>query len=697
MKNKSPPRYYMWQQSLMIQLANHVITKGHTMLTNIIAIKKDGSREQFNITKMIAAINKAAKDVNVVFTDSDIQQLNQSINAHLNNRDVLIPQDLHAIAIQASKEVNPLVSQSYVDFHNKKQTTKSKNLYSLKVVQKDGRIEDFDDNQIYQAVQAAAKNTERPVSDDEFKDILNAIAHYNKAFDLVHTSTMHHLVMGALHIVRPDIYRSYKRYYQQRRNEADAFHQIMEEANNLKFGSYNENANKDSQVITTKSALINEQTMKRLFRTIAPEYIVKAHDEGWVYNHDEGDLYKDTFNCDLFDMGNLMKNKEHDDGVYAFKINNKTTYEPKHVSSAFDILSSATIAASGNQFGGFTVNEVDRILSPYAQKSYDFYIKEAEKYQIPDKEKYAEDKTLKEIAQGVQSYTYELAQTQNALGQTPFTTISFGLDVSHWGREVTKAFLTDRMRPDNFDVFPKLVFNYRDDVNGLPDSPNYDLYKLSLECSSKKLYPDYLSLNYYGDEQHYRRDVYERSGKVIAPMGCRAHLSPYIDPKTGEDVVNGRFNIGAVSINPVKIALESYDENGNFNQETFEQLTEKYANLIFDFLNWRYERVGMLKGSSNPLFWCEGGAWRRIKPDQRVRDSDLLDSATASIGYCGLYEMVNAKHKNDWRDITPEQRHKEQKDFLEHINRIREQRIKMDNHPYALYSTPKKSLWALVW
>ena len=78
------------------------------------------------------------------------------------------------------------------------------------------------------------------------------------------------------------------------------------------------------------------------------------------------------------------------------------------------------------------------------------------------------------------SYTYELAQTQNALGQTPFTTISFGLDTSKWGREITRAILEDRMSPDNRDVFPKLVFMYRGEINGDPESPNYDLYKLSL-------------------------------------------------------------------------------------------------------------------------------------------------------------------------------------------------------------------------
>ena len=274
-----------------------------------------------------------------------------------------------------------------------------------------------------------------------------------------------------------------------------------------------------------------------------------------------------------------------------------------------------------------------------------------------------------------------------------FTTISFGMDTSKWGREITRAILEDRMSPDNRDVFPKLVFMYRSEINGDPTSPNYDLYKLSLECSSKKLYPDYLSFN--ADDvkgEHYRRDVYERSGQTIAPMGCRAHLSPFIDPETGKDVTDGRFNIGAVSINPVKFALEARDAEGNFDKAKFDALVDKYSNMVFDIQNWRYERVGNLYGSSNPLFWCEGGAWQRIRPDQQVKDSRLLDGATASIGYTGLYEMVNAMVGPDWENLSDDDRKQMQADFLEHVNRIRIERSQTDKHPYATYSTPAESL-----
>lgn len=665
-----------------------------TMLTNIKVIKKNGLSEPFNIDKMLKAINLAASDINYTLSDDELKQISDAIYKHLDG-ELLLPQDMHYIAMTATNSVVPEVTEAYKQYHYNKQKLKATDLQKLLVVNKSGEISQFDVNKIKDAAQKSASAVNKVLTEDDFTVLLNEVAHWLdvKNFkDIVSTSDIHRLVLGGLKQIDNDIYRSYKRYYQQQREYATMMRELQEESDQLKFGSYNENANKDSQVISTKSALITEMTMKKLMRHVLNPEWVKAHDEGYIYLHDLGDLYKDTFNCDLFDLEHLMKDKEHEDGVYAFRINNKTTHEPKHVSSAFDILSSVTIAASGNQFGGFTVNHIDSTLAPYAEKSYQHYLNDAKEYGIADAERYATDKTLKEIKQGVQSYTYELAQTQNALGQTPFTTISFGMDTSKWGREITRAILEDRMSPDNRDVFPKLVFMYRSEVNGDPTSPNYDLFKLSLECSSKKLYPDYLSFEYEGDDEHYRRDVYERSGQTIAPMGCRAHLSPFIDPETGKDVTDGRFNIGAVSLNPVKFALEARDAEGNFDKEKFDQLVEKYSNMVFDIQNWRYERVGNLYGSSNPLFWCEGGAWQRIRPDQQVKDSRLLDGTTASIGYTGLYEMVNAMVGPDWENLSDKDRKQLQADFLDHVNRIRIERSQTDKHPYALYSTPAESL-----
>lgn len=666
------------------------------MLTNIEVVKKDGKIQPFDITKLLDAVKAAASDIDYKLSEQELKRIETEVYKKMGDKHIFLPQDMHWMAMTAANTVAPAVGVAYSKWHRERQALKPDDLRNLKVISKTGKVTSFNPNKIIDACQKSATSIGRQLSQEQESQILTEVCHWldtPQYRDTIATSDLHRFVMGALRVVDGPIYRAYHDYWKNQSEQAAAFKELYDEAESLKYGEYNENANKDSQVISTKSALINEMSMKKLMRTVLNKEWLKAHDEGYIYIHDLGDLYKDTFNCNLFDLEHLMRNKKHDDGIYAFKINNKITHEPKHVSSAFDILSSVTIAASGNQFGGFTVNHIDSTLAPYAEKSYQHYLTDAKEYGITDAERYAQDKTLKEIKQGVQSYTYELAQTQNALGQTPFTTISFGLDTSKWGRAITQAILEDRMSPDNRDVFPKLVFMYRSEINGDPESPNYDLYKLSLECSSKKLYPDYLSFSADDIEgEHYRRDVYERSGQTIAPMGCRAHLSPFINPETGKDVTDGRFNIGAISLNPVKFALESKDINGNFDQEKFDALVEKYSNIVFDILNWRYERVGNLYGSSNPLFWCEGGAWQRIKPTQQVKESNLLDSATASIGYTGLYEMVNAMKGDNWKTTTDEERRQIQANFLNHVNRIREERSKTDMHPYALYSTPAESL-----
>ena len=666
------------------------------MLTNIEVVKKDGKIQPFDITKLLDAVKAAASDIDYELSEQELKRIETEVYKKMGDKHIFLPQDMHWMAMTAANTVAPAVGVAYSKWHRERQALKPDDLSNLKVISKTGKVTPFNPNKIIDACQKSATSIGRQLSQEQESQILTEVCHWldtPQYRDTIATSDLHRFVMGALRVVDGPIYRAYHDYWKNQSEQAAAFKELYDEAESLKYGEYNENANKDSQVISTKSALINEMSMKKLMRTVLNKEWLKAHDEGYIYIHDLGDLYKDTFNCNLFDLEHLMRNKKHEDGIYAFKINNKITHEPKHVSSAFDILSSVTIAASGNQFGGFTVNHIDSTLAPYAEKSYQHYLVDAKEYGITDAERYAQDKTLKEIKQGVQSYTYELAQTQNALGQTPFTTISFGLDTSKWGRAITQAILEDRMSPDNRDVFPKLVFMYRSEINGEHDSPNYDLYKLSLECSSKKLYPDYLSFDAQDvDGEHYRRDVYERSGQTIAPMGCRAHLSPFIEPETGKDVTDGRFNIGAISLNPVKFALESKDINSNFDREKFDALIEKYSNMVFDILNWRYERVGNLYGSSNPLFWCEGGAWQRIRPTQQVKESNLLDGATASIGYTGLYEMVNAMKGDNWKSVTDEERRQIQAEFLNHVNNIREERSKTDKHPYALYSTPAESL-----
>lgn len=224
-----------------------------------------------------------------------------------------------------------------------------------------------------------------------------------------------------------------------------------------------------------------------------------------------------TGNCCLFDMGNVLK-----DG---FMLNGVKYAEPKSFASAIALVGDVTLQASGQQYGGFTVPEIDTILAPYAERSYQKNLNVLKELDTDEQqlEKLALKMTLKEIEQGIQGYGMKLNTISSSLGQIPFNTITFGLNTSFWGREIAKAILKDRLNGIGEDkitaVFPKLVMLMRKEINRNEDAPNRDLYDLAIKCSQKRLYPDYLSLD-GADIGNNLAEIYERSGKVVSPMGC---------------------------------------------------------------------------------------------------------------------------------------------------------------------------------
>lgn len=331
---------------------------------------------------------------------------------------------------------------------------------------------------------------------------------------------------------------------------------------------------------------------------------------------------------------------------------------------------------------GFTIPEIDTVLAKYAEKSYqstlDFLLEKFDdttNEELKQKlEKTAYDMTIRELEQGFQGLETKLNTISNSLGQIPFVTITFGLDTSKWGREISKAILNVRIKGigENHTtaIFPKLSFLHRKEINGDPDSPNYDIKQLGIKCSRIRLYPDWLSI----DNGHLA-DVYNRSGKIVSTMGCRALLSPFWN-EHGEEIYTGRSNIGAVTLNLPKMGLEA---NGDW--DTFFSLVDKYADMVFDIHEDCYTKISKTKGSSNPLYFCEGGAWTTVGYDEEV--GKIYEASTASLGYIGIYETLAAMKvpKHLYHDYGVK--------IVEHLKKLVEKAIIKYNHLYALYSTPR--------
>lgn len=552
---------------------------------------------------------------------------------------------------------------------------------TLQIIKKDGTLEPYNNEKIKTAIKKSADRTTKPLTDTQIEKTIKLVETEIKNLKKIPVQEMHEHVQSGLRSVRKDVYEEYSRYRNYKKENALILNELKAQADGLKYGSYRENANKNSDLIATKRALLSEMTMKKLVMNYELDpALSKAHNNGDIYIHDLGDRWSRTHNCCLFDMANLLRNKP--EKGYAFKLNNMEYHEPKSASTALAVMGDLILSASSNQYGGFSVVDVDKIVAPYADKSYNSHLAYFSEKLGAGNDKYklakelAKEQTLNELRQGYQSIEYKLNSLSNALGQTPFVTFTFGFDTSFWGREFTKAILNTRLETDNV-VFPKLVMYCRKEINTNPDSPNYDLFVLANKCSRHRLYPDYLSF-----DSGFLAETYERSGKCLGPMGCRSFLSFYKNPITNEEIYTGRGNVSVVSVHLVKYALES---KGNWDK--FYELLDKNTKLAIDANQWYHGEVSKLKGSSNPLFWVEGGAWMSVGMDESV--APIVKGFTASIGFVGMNQALRAMGV-DTSDHESSQ--KIAISILERMNAQINKRKDEDGILYSLYATPAESL-----
>lgn len=556
----------------------------------------------------------------------------------------------------------------------------------LNVMKKDGHIEVFDTKKIQEAILASARKI---LSNEEEYDmqqkaliIANEVARFlNSTEDenaVIMTSKIHNVVLEILSKEWEVVGASYGMYRNYRKQMAKTFLKSYEESETVLHDGDKENANKDSDLNSTKQALIANNNMRGYMETFEMDKDwVEAHKQGWIHIHDLAERYLRQQNCCLFNMAGLL------DG--GFQLNGTVYAEPKHFDSAINVVGDVTLFASAQQYGGFTIPEIDTVLAKYAEKSYQSNLKF-----ILDKfgditnedimetlEQTAYDMTVRELEQGFQGFETKLNTISNSLGQIPFVTITFGLDTTQWGREISKAILNVRIKGigenKSTAVFPKLSFLHRKEINGSPESPNYDIKQLGIQCSRLRLYPDWLSL-----DSGNLAEVYERSNQVVSGMGCRAYLSPFWDEQ-GNEIYTGRSNIGAVTLNLPKIGLEA---KGDWNK--FFDLVDKYSDIIFAIHEDYYTKISKTKGSSNPLYFCEGGAWTKVGYDEEV--GKIYEASTASLGYIGIYETLKAMN------VPKEEYLKYGTKIVAYLKKLTEKATINYNHLYALYSTPAESL-----
>lgn len=542
----------------------------------------------------------------------------------------------------------------------------------MNVIKKDGSIAVWDIAKVVTAVTKSANRAGCSLTDEQLDDLVAAVEETVGSYDSdIPVELVHGIVIQTLRCINAAVAESYENYRNFRKDIVARWENARQQANETIYQGDRENANFDSTLVSTKGSLVRGHLTKELYKQqfLNPEE-TRGIDTGFIYIHDLRDLIFNSINCCLFDMENLLSG--------GFEMAGMTYKEPKSLLSALQVIGDITLVATAQQFGGFTIAELDRILVPYYKKSYDKYWNEGDTWGVPFESlhDYATAKADAELMQGIQSLEMKVNSVPSSRGDTAFTTISFGLMKGDIGdkliqAKIAKAFLTVRMtgQGDNAPVvFPKLVYLHAEHQH--KEHPFMrDLFDYAIECSSKCMYPDFLSL-----DAGTLGEIYQESGLAVSPMGCRAFLSDYRDDSGNRRFI-GRANIGAVSLNLPLIYQHARVNGLNFYKEL-----DHWLEVIRQFLLKRYAAIANTPASTNPLGFTQGGLLNGYrKPNEKI--GDIVNAFTASFGVTALHEL---------RVLTGSDA--EVNNIVYHIKHRIEEFKQLDGKLYAIYGTPAESL-----
>ncbi len=558
----------------------------------------------------------------------------------------------------------------------------------MKVVKKDNTKEPFNVQKVVIAVNKSAFRALVKFTDEEIDFICRFVQDEARKMgkEEIEISEMHNIVEGALERVNPKVAKSYRDYRNYKQDFVQMLDEVYKKSQSIMYIGDKENSNTVSALVSTKRSLIFNQLNKELYKKffLTTEELQACRD-GYIYIHDMS-ARRDTKNCCLFDVQSVLQG--------GFEMGNLWYNEPKTLDVAFDVIGDIVLSAASQQYGGFTVPSADLILEPYAEKSYKYYIEKYKNIGL-DEEKSKEiaiQDIQRDFEQGFQGWEYKFNSVSSSRGDYPFITVTIGTGTGRFAKMASKTMLEVRKNGQGKKghkkpvLFPKVVFLYDEKLHG-EGCPLEDVFEAGIDCSSKTMYPDWLSLSGEG----YIASMYKKYGKIVSPMGCRAFLSPWYEkggmkPADENDVpvFVGRFNIGAVSLHLPMILAKAQQEN-----KPFFDVLDYYLNLIRQLHLRTYDYLGEMRASTNPLAYCEGGFYGghlgihdKIKP--------ILKTATASFGITALNELQQLYNK---RSLV------EDGEFairtLEHINDKVNQFKAEDGKLYAIYGTPAESLCGL--
>ena len=553
----------------------------------------------------------------------------------------------------------------------------------MKVIKRDGRVVDYDKSKIKIAVEKA--NTEvtkkEKASIEDIKTITEYIEELGKKRilvediqDIIEAKLME---LGKYELAKKYIVYRYTRALVRKSNTTDE--SILGLIRRSNKDVMEENSNKNALIAATQRDLIAGEVSKDLSkRILLPEKIINAWEDGILHFHDADYFIQPIFNCCLINIGDML-----DNGTV---MNGKMIDSPKSFQVACIVTSQIIATVASNQYGGQSIDMIH--LGKYLRKSKEKFEKEVieelgEDFDKKIIEKLVAKRLKTELSAGVQTIQYQINTLMTTNGQAPFVTLFLHIAPNDEYLEenamIIEEVLKQRLQGIKNSAgvyvtpaFPKLVY-VLDECNNLTGGKYDYLTKLAVECSAKRMYPDYISAKKM-------RENYE--GNVFSPMGCRSFLIPWKD-ENGNYKFEGRFNQGVVSINLPQVAIVAEGD-----EKKFWELLDERLELCKEALMCRHYALVGTSADISPIHW-RYGAIARLEQGEKIDKLLYGGYSTISLGYIGIYEMT--KLMKGVPHTAPEGH-----DFAIKVMQYMKDKTlkwrKETNIGFSLYGTPAESL-----
>ena len=554
--------------------------------------------------------------------------------------------------------------------------------FYTQIKKRDGRIVDFDATKISTAITKAAESVAKlsprdVLTIDHLTDTVTAKIRdrYHDDVEIAEIQTVVEQTLIAAE--KYDWAEAYTQYRLKRdlarKQKQDVNYNVARLVNRDK-SVVNENANKDSRVFSTQRDLTAGAVAKAIGLKMLPPAVANAHLRGDIHWHDlDYTPFMAETNCCLIDFDYMLN--------HGFSIGNAEV-EPAHsIQVAVTQMTQIIANVASSQYGGCSSDRTDQVLAPFAEKNYQKHLREfGDVIDDPATLKaLAVKQTKKDIYDALQTLEYQVNTLYSTQGQTPFVTVGFGLGTSWIEREIQKDILKIRIlglgKERRTAIFPKLVFTLKRGLNLNPDDPNYDIKQLAIECATKRMYPDVVSYD----------TIKRLTGSFKAPMGCRSFLQGWTDPKTCKEVNAGRMNLGVITVNLPRIAMESKGD-----KDKFWKIFEERMRICKEGLLYKIERTKQATPESAPILYKYGAFGHRLADTDSIDDLFKNGRATVSLGYIGLYEVGTVFYGSAW------EKNHDAKAFSVSIVKALDDHCKAWEKQYgyhfSVYGTPSESL-----